>query len=141
MIATLKRILKDERGFLGTTAGLIGAGIGAASGAAKSAAAQGAKDKSLQLAAETARYSPWTKMDAGAATQQAMSQPGANFFGDMVQGGFGGGMTGKNISQSDAWNDLLMKKAQLPGSMDEVLKNPNKYQMKAGNAYDLLNQG
>lgn len=108
MIATLKRILKDERGFLGTTAGLIGAGIGAASGAAKSAAAQGAKDKNLQLAAETARYSPWTKMDAGAATQQAMSQPGANFFGDMVQGGFGGGMTGKNISQSDAWNDLLM---------------------------------
>lgn len=97
-----KRLLKEEDGFIGTLSAL-GALAGAAGGAAKAAGQQGAKDKATQLAAETARYSPWTHMDAGAAAQRAQSMPGGGIgetLGNVVGGASGGGQFGKSLDSA-----------------------------------------
>lgn len=86
------------------TAALLGAGLGAVGGAAKSGANQSKKDKALQLAAETARYSPWTHMNANQAIGQAQGMEGANYLGDVTGGGFAGGLTGSNVDS--AWSKM-----------------------------------
>lgn len=70
---------------------------GAIGGIAKSSAAQGAKDKATQLAAETARFSPWTHMNANSALSQAQGMQGANYLGDVAGGATSGMLQGENI--------------------------------------------
>lgn len=90
---------------------------GGVAGAAKSKAKADQKNQALQGAAEMARYSPWTKMNAGQAIQSANQMEGANYFGDIVQGGTSGAMGGANINSANSWNDMLMDKmkGQQPG--------------------------
>ena len=85
-------------------------------GAAKSAQKQAAKDKATQLAAETARYSPWTNMDPNAALKQAQGMEGANFLGDVMGGGVAGALSGKSADEAGGWENLFSKKEPSPAS-------------------------
>lgn len=99
---------------------LVAAGMavaGGVAGAAKSKAKADQKNQALQGAAEMSRYSPWTKMNAGQAIQNAQSMEGANYVGDIIQGGTSGAMTGANMGAADSWNSMLQQKmmGQKPG--------------------------
>lgn len=83
---------------------------GGVAGAAKSKAKADQKNQALQGAAEMSRYSPWTKMNAGQAIQNAQSMEGSNYLGDIIQGGTSGAMTGANINSANSWNDMMMEK-------------------------------
>lgn len=93
-------------------------------GAAKSAQKQAAKDKATQLAAETARYSPWTKMDPNVAIERAQSMEGANFLGDVLGGGVSGALSGRSAddvlkdTDSGGWGDLFGKKKSTMGGYE-----------------------
>jgi hypothetical protein len=89
---------------------------------AKSAQKQAAKDKATQLAAETARYSPWTGMDAGAAAQRAQSMEGANFLGDVMGGGVAGALSGRSADDAGGWESMFGSRRE--GS---AIPDPTKY--------------
>lgn len=96
---------------------LVAAGMavaGGVAGAAKSKAKADQKNQALQGAAEMSRYSPWTKMNAGQAIQNAQSMEGANYVGDIIQGGTSGAMTGANMGAADSWNSMLKQKMMGP---------------------------
>lgn len=94
------------------------AGGGAGLGLIKSLTLDRAReDRQRKLAAETARYSPWTKMTPGAIEE-------ADPFGSAMQGGFSGAALGQNIAQmgggggESPWGGMS-------GGEDGVLGNGN----------------
>ena len=89
------------------TGGLAGAGL------LKGLTIDKAKeDRQRKLAAETARYSPWTNMVPGAVNE-------ADPFGSALQGGFTGAALGQGISK--------MKGAPWTGMPGGPYANPDDY--------------
>lgn len=88
------------------TAALLGLGLGAAGGALKAKLGADKEGKDRQLAADTQRLAPWTGL-------QAQMPKHTDVFGDVLQGGMGGLMTGQSAgnSMSGSWKDLFNKQA------------------------------
>ena len=93
-----------------STIGLI---AGAGMGAGKAAAGQARAGELTDLSAETARYSPWTGMDANAPLQQAQAQ-NTDVLGNMMQGGMSGAAFGQGVDANNIWNQIPKAELKMP---------------------------
>ena len=73
---------------------------GAAMGAMKNQGDEQIEAEDRRMAAETARYSPWTGMQPGQIRQ-------ANLQNNVMQGAMAGGMMGMNVNQMNQGNALM----------------------------------
>ena len=93
------------------SAGLLAAGGALAGGLLnllKAKKAQSEAKKDYLLASEVARYSPWTKMNAGQYVPKGGIPSATNaVLGGLLQGGLTGYMQGQNIQNIDLQNKLL----------------------------------
>lgn len=86
---------------LGAILGGGGALLGALRGNAQAKQEQQQEDSSRQLAAETARYSPWTGMTPGA-IKFKQNTPFGSVLGGALQGGMAGAQMGMGMPGGEA---------------------------------------
>lgn len=109
--------------------------IGAALGAGKGFMDQDNEDKQRKIAAVTARWSPWTGM-------QAQLPKGSNILGSVLQGAMAGAMMGKQFGGGGAEAGLKapqLSASDYTGTTGQSLGYMNEYGQTVG--YDPFLQG